>query len=157
MGSGVSGGPLIPGLGEFDRPKRGLPRWAGFLIAFTIGVGLLLVIWGFAAGSGPFSNLGQVSRELQPSGYRPTVDEDVIQVKVTPPQSGICADQNLKVMALESLSKIEIAVTLTGPRSSSCQENTNSGSIWIDVLLQDSVGDRAILRSIDGDELLRTR
>jgi hypothetical protein len=153
----MSGGPLIPGLNEFDRPKRGFPRWVGFLIATTISVTLLFAIWGFTAGSGPFSLLGTVSQELQPAGYRPTVDRDVIQVRVTPPQSGICPDQYLTVIAIESSSEIEVAVTLTGPRGSSCQQSTNSNSIWIDVLLQDSVGERTIIRSIDGQELLRTR
>ncbi len=153
----MSGGPLIPGLNEFDRPKRGFPHWAGFLIAITVGVALLLVIWGFAAGNGPFSSLGQVSEELQPAGYRPTVDLDVIQVNVTPPRSGICPDQTLAVTVLESPSEIEVAVTLRGPRSSSCQESASSDSIWIDVLLQDLVGERVIVRSIDGQELLRIR
>ncbi len=153
----MNGGPLIPGLNEFDRPKRGFPLWAGFLIATTVIIALLLTIWGFAAGSGPFSSIGQVSEELQPDGYRPTVDLDVIQVNVTPPKSGICPDQNLAVTALESPSEIEVAVTLSGPRSSSCQESASSGSIWIDVLLQDPLAGRAIVRSIDGQELLRIR
>ena len=153
----MSGGPLIPGLNEFDRPKRGFPRWAGFLIAGVVGIGLLLLIWGFAAGSGPFASLGQVSEELQPAGYRPTVDTDVIQVNVTPPQSGICPDQNLDVTVIESPTEIGLAVTLLGPRSSSCPENAESGSIWIDVLLNDPVEGRAIVRSSDGQEILRTR
>lgn len=153
----MSGGPLVPGFNEFDRPKRGFPRWAGFLIAGIVGLGLLLLVWGFAAGSGPFSSLGQVSEELQPAGFRPTVDADVIQVNITPPQSGICPDQNLDTTVVESPSTIGIAVTLTGPRSSSCQGSTESGSIWIDVLLGDPVGDRSVIRSSDGQQLLRTR
>lgn len=153
----MSGGPLIPGLDEFDRPKRGFPRWAGFLIAITVGFSLLLLIWGFVAGNGPFSSLGHVSEELQPAGYRPTVDQDVIQINVTPPQSGICPDQDLVVTAVESPSEIDIAVTLSGPRSSSCQGNASSGPMWIDVLLQDPVGERIIVRSNGGQELLRIR
>lgn len=153
----MSGGPLIPGLNEFDRPKRGFPRWAGFLIAASVGVLVLLLVWGFTAGSGPFSSLGRVSEELQPGGFRPTVDPDVIQISVIPPQSGVCPDQNLAVTAIESPSEIKVAVNLTGPRGSSCQVSANSGSIWIDVLLQDSVGERAIVRSSDGQEILRIR
>jgi len=153
----VSGGPLIPGLNEFDRPKRGFPRWAGFLIAITFGLSLLLLIWGFVAGNGPFSFLGYVSEELQPAGYRPTVDEDVIQINVTPPPSGICPDQDLVVSAVESPSEIDIAVTLSGPRSSTCPENASSGPMWVDVLLQAPVGERIIIRSNGGQELLRVR
>jgi hypothetical protein len=153
----MSGGPLIPGFNEFDRPKRGFPRWAGFLIAGVVSVGVFLLIWGYAAGSGPFSSLGRVTEELQPVGYRPTVDTDVIQVNVTPPQSGICPDQNLDVMVIESPSEVGLAVTLSGPRSSSCQENAESGSIWLDVLLEDPLGNRAIVRSSDGQPVLRTR
>ncbi len=153
----MSGGPLSPGFNEFDRPKRGFPHWAGFLIAGVISVGLLLLVWGFAAGSGPFASLGQVSEELQPAGFRPTVDTDVIQVSVTPPQSGICPDQSLDATVIESLSDIGIAVTLTGPRSSSCQGSAESDSIWIDVLLENPVGDRAIIRISDGQQILRTR
>jgi hypothetical protein len=153
----MSGGPLIPGFNEFDRPKRGFPRWAGFLIAGVVGVGLLMLIWGFAAGSGPFSSLGRVSVELQPVGYRPTVDIDVIQVNVTPPQSGICPDQNLDVAVIESPNEIGLSVILSGPRSSSCPGNSESESIWLDVLLEDPLGDRVIVRSSDGQEVLRTR
>jgi hypothetical protein len=153
----VNGGPLIPGLNEFDRPKRGFPRWVGFFIAGIVGVLLLLGIWGLTSGTGPFSSLGQVSEDLQPTGYRPTVDVDVIQVLVTPPLSGICPDQELAVTAIKSERDLEISVTLTGPRSSSCQESSGSGEIWLDVLLQDPFADRAIVRSIDGEELLRIR
>lgn len=153
----MSGGPLIPGFNEFDRPKRGFPRWAGFLIAGVVSVGIFLLIWGYAAGSGPFSSLGLVTQSLQPSGYRPTVDTDVIQVNAAPPQSGICPDQNLGVTVSESPSEIGLAVTLSGPRSSSCQGNAQSGSIWIDVLLEEPLGDRDIVRSSDGQLILRTR
>jgi hypothetical protein len=153
----MSGGPLIPGFNEFDRPKRGFPRWAGFLIAGVVSVVVFLLILGYTAGSGPFSSLGRVTEDLQPVGYRPTVDTDVIQINVIPPQSGICPDQTLDVMVIESPSEIGLAVTLSGPRSSSCQENAESGSIWLDVLLENPVGDRAIVRSSDGQPILRTR
>ncbi len=153
----MSGGPLVPGFDEFDRPKRGFPRWAGFLIAGVIGIAGLLLIWGFAAGSGPFSALGRVIEVLQPAGYRPTVDTDVIQISVAPPQSGICPDQNIDVAVSESPSEVRIAVTLNGPRSSSCQGTAQSGSIWIDVLLEEPLGDRDIVRSSDGQQILRTR
>lgn len=153
----MSGGPLIPGFNEFDRPKRGFPRWAGFLIAGVASVALLVLIWGYAAGSGPFSSLGLVTEELQPAGYRPTVDTDVIQVSVLPPQSGICPDQNLDVAVSESPSEIGLAVTLIGPRSSSCLGDAQSGSIWIDVLLNEPLGERDIVRSSDGQLILRTR
>lgn len=153
----MNGGPLIPGLNEFDRPKRGFPLWAGFLIAGTVGVVVVLGLWGLAAGSGPFASLGQVSDELQPTGYRPTVDADVVQVSVTPPPSGICPDQELAVTAIESALQIEIAVALSGPRSSNCPESTGSDEIWLDVFLQDPLADRAAIRSFDGQELLRIR
>ena len=150
-------GPLIPGFNEFDRPKRGFPRWAGFLIAAVVGIAALLLIWGFAAGSGPFSSLGLVTEELQPSGYRPTVDTDVIQVNAAPPQSGICPDQTLDVAVSESPSEIGLAVTLSGPRSSTCLGNAQSESIWIDVVLNEPLGDRTIVRTSDGQQILRTR
>ena len=153
----MNGGPLIPGLNEFDRPKRGFPRWAGFLIAGIVGVVVLLGIWGYTAGTGPFSSLGQVSEDLQPTGFRPTVDADVIQVLVTPPPSGVCPDQELAVTAIESVRDVEIAVTLSGSRSSSCQESSGSDEIWLDVVLENPLADRAIVRSIDGEELLRIR
>jgi hypothetical protein len=153
----MSGGPLVPGFNEFDRPKRSFPRWAGFLIAGVVGVGVFLLIWGYAAGSGPFSSLGLVTEDLQPSGYRPTVDTNVIQVSAAPPQSGICPDQNLDVTVSESPSEIGLAVTLRGPRSSTCQGNAQSESIWIDVLLEEPLGDRDIVRTSDGQQILRTR
>jgi len=153
----VSGGPIIPGLNEFDRPKRGFPRWAGFLIAVILGAGVLVGVWGFTAGGGPLSSLGQVSEELQPSGFRPTVDPDVFQVSVTSPQSGICPDQSVAVTTLESASEVVVAVSVTGPRNSSCQQGANSDSIWVDVVLKEALDDRPIIRSIDGEKLLRIR
>jgi hypothetical protein len=153
----MSGGPLVPGFNEFDRPKRSFPRWAGLLIAGVISIAALLLIWGFAAGTGPFSSLGLVTEDLQPSGYRPTVDTNVIQVSAAPPQSGICPDQNLDVTVSESPSEIGLAVTLRGPRSSTCQGNAQSESIWIDVLLEEPLGDRDIVRTSDGQQILRTR
>ena len=73
------------------------------------------------------------------------------------PQSGICPDQSVAVTTLESASEVVVAVSVTGPRNSSCQQGANSDSIWVDVVLKEALDDRPIIRSIDGEQLLRIR
>ena len=51
-------GPLIPGVNEFDRPKKGIPRWLGVFLSLTVISLGIFTLWGFVAGGGPFSFLG---------------------------------------------------------------------------------------------------
>lgn len=150
-------GPLIPGVSEFDRPKRGFPRWAGYLIAVVVVVGGGLTLWGFVAGGGPLGGLGEVEEQLQPTGFRPTVEPDLIQIQVSLPNEGACPSNTFDITALESAESINVEVNLLRPRSNSCPGQLLTDSLWLDLALADPLGERLILRSIDGQELPRVR
>ena len=150
-------GPLIPGMNEFDRPKKGMPRWVGPFIALSIIAFGLLTIWGFVAGGGPFSQLGQIEEQLQPTGFRPTVEPDVIQIEVQLPKTGACEANIFNIEANETPENIDVAVQLIRPRNNDCPNDQLTGEIWLDLTLIEPVNNRTITRSIDGQELFQIR
>jgi hypothetical protein len=153
----VAKGPLIPGMNEFDRPKKGLPRWVGLFIALSIISFGLLTIWGFVAGGGPFSQLGQLEQQLQPVGFRPTVEPEVIQVQVQLPKVGACPSNTFDISAEESIESVSVAVELISPRDNTCPGNQLTGEIWLDLALTEPLATRLLIRSIDGQELPQIR
>ena len=150
-------GPLIPGMNEFDRPKKGMPRWVGLFISLSIISFGLLTIWRFVAGGGPFAQLGQVEVQLQPTGYRPTVEPDVIQVQVQLPKNGACATNTFNITADESEEIVSVAVELINPRDNSCPGDQLTGELWLDLTLNEPLAPRILTRSIDGQELPQIR
>jgi len=150
-------GPLIPGMNEFDRPKKGLPRWVGLFIALSVISFGLLTIWGFVAGGGPFAQLGQVEEQLQPTGYRPTVEPEVIQVQVALPKAGACPTNTFDVTAEETTESVTIAVNLISPRNNTCPGDQLTGDLWLDLTLAEPLNTRLLTRSIDGQELPQIR
>jgi hypothetical protein len=150
-------GPLIPGMNEFDRPKKGLPRWVGLFIALSVISFGLLTLWGFVAGGGPFSQLGQVEQQLQPIGFRPTVEPEVIQIQVQLPKEGACATNTFDISAEETPETVSISVELINPRDNSCPGNQLTGEIWLDLTLIEPLNNRVLTRSIDGQELPQIR
>jgi len=78
-------GPLIPGIEEFDAPKRGVPRFVWILLAGALIGVLFTLALGLLAGAGPLRSLGQVESPLQPVSFRPTTDEMVVSIAVTLP------------------------------------------------------------------------
>jgi len=61
----VVNGPLIPGMREFDTPRRGAPAWLPWLIGAVVVVGVLVVVAGFVGGVGPLRFLGLTTSGLQ--------------------------------------------------------------------------------------------
>ena len=58
-------GPLIPGLREFDRPRRGWPRWLTVVVLMLLAAVTLIVVAGFVGGVGPLRVLGQSTVPLE--------------------------------------------------------------------------------------------
>lgn len=150
-------GPLIPGMNEFDRPKKGLPRWVGVFLALSVISFGLLTLWGFVAGGGPFSQLGQVEQQLQPIGFRPTVEPEVIQIQAQLPKEGACATNTFNVSAEETPESVSISVELINPRDNSCPDDQLTGEVWLDLALTEPLATRLLIRTIDGQELPQIR
>ncbi len=150
-------GPLIPGMNEFDRPKKGLPRWVGLFIALSVISFGLLTLWGFVAGSGPFSQLGQVEQQIQPIGFRPTVEPEVIQIQVQLPKEGACATNTFDISATETPETVSVTVKLINPRDNSCPSDQLTDELWLDLTLNEPLNNRILTRSIDGQELPQIR
>lgn len=139
-------GPLIPGLREFDRPRRGFPRWVvGIIMAMVVGL-ILLIIAGFVGGVGPLRLLGQTTYPLEAVAYRGTPDSAAIEVAVTLPDQGLCRDDDLVVVPFERSNRIELEASVTRARSSNCEPVTMGGDLrWVSVTLDNPLGDRQVI------------
>ena len=145
-------GPLIPGLQEFDRPRRGWPRWLTWLVVGVVGLVVVIVLAGFAGGVGPLGVLGRSTTQLEAVSYRLTDAPDVIQVAVTLPPSGLCRDDAIDTVAFERSNRVEVEASVTRARTSSCTVTTIGGDVrWVDVQLQAPLGTRTVIRTIDRD------
>lgn len=139
-------GPLIPGLREFDRPRRGFPRWVVGIIMAMVVVLILLIIAGFVGGVGPLRLLGQTTYPLEAVAYRGTPDSAAIEVAVTLPDQGLCRDDDLVVVPFERSNRIELEASVTRARSSNCEPVTMGGDLrWVSVTLDNPLGDRQVI------------
>ncbi len=152
----MGNGPLIPGLSEFDAPRRRLPSWVWW-VASALGVVIvLIVLGGFFGGVGPLRSVGLVSQPLQPISYRPTTNDAVIQVAVALPAGSLCPDTEINVQAFERGARIEVEATAISPRTSSCPSTGIAGDrAWVDVALRDNLAERTVIRTIDRQPLPR--
>lgn len=147
-------GPLIPGLQEFDRPRRGWPRWLTWLVVSAVVLVAVLVLAGFAGGVGPLGVLGRSTTQLEAVSYRETVEPDVIQVAVTLPPSGLCRDDAIDTVAFERGNRVEVEASVTRRRNAACTVTTIGGDVrWVDVRLTGPLGDRQVIRLSDRDPL----
>ena len=144
--------PLIPGLREYDAPKRRRNRapwvWVLGIIAVVLG---LIVVGGLVAGIGPMRYLGTSETPLQPMSWRPTSDPRVIQVAVMLPESGLCTGDEVVVRAIERPTVIEVSAVRSAPRGAEqCAGIGISGDqTWVDLPLDDPHGDRLAVREYD--------
>lgn len=152
----MANGPLIPGLQEFDGPRRRLPRvvwWIAIGLVVAIGV---IVLAGLFAGTGPARSLGLVTEQLQPVGYRPTTSEQVIQVAVGVPADGLCRSDEVAVRTFARSNRLEVTAERTRSRSSGCQATgIAQDRVWIDVALDAPLGERQVIREADRRPLPR--
>ena len=145
-------GPLIPGLREYDAPRR---RRSPVFWMWTIGavaaVAALVVLGGLVAGIGPLRALGTDEAPLTPVAWRPTVDAQVIQVAVALPESGLCTGDEVVVRAIERPTLIEVsAVRATARGSGECAGIGIAGDrTWVDLTLDLPMGTRMAVRQAD--------
>jgi hypothetical protein len=146
----VANGPLIPGLREFDAPRRRPPGWLVGGIVAVVALALFVVLAGLFAGAGPLRSLGLVTTSLAPVSYRPTAADDAIQVSVAMPPSGLCRDDEVVVVAFERGNRIEVEASVTRPRRESCTSTAVGGDLhWVDVGLDAPLGERQVVRADD--------
>ena len=149
-------GPLIPGMREFDRPRKGWPGWLPWLLAGVAVLVVLVLAAGFVGGVGPLRSLGLATTELSPVQYRPTVTDNVIQVAVAMPPTGLCRDDDVSVTVFERGNRIEVESSVTRARRSSCPVTIIGGDLrWVDVVLDQPLGTRTVIRLTDRAALPR--
>ena len=152
----VTSGPLIPGINEFDGPRRRVPRIVLWLLAAVIVLGALVGAAGLVGGVGPLRSLGLVTEDLQPVAYRPTTSEQAIQVAVALPPRGLCPDEQIQVVAFERGARVEIQAQVQRSRTSDCPVTGIAGDqTWVDVALASPLGDRTVIRTGDRQPLPR--
>lgn len=149
-------GPLIPGLREFDGPRRGVPGLVWALLILVLLALLLIGFLGVFRGMGPLRGLGLATESLQPVAFRPTTDDRVIQVAVAVPTEGLCELDPVDVQATETVNEIAIASSITSLRNSSCAKVVApDGEVWVDVVLNGPLDGRMVVKASDGRELPR--
>lgn len=145
-------GPLIPGLREYDAPRRRRARgfWLG-LVGVIAALTALVVVGGLVAGIGPLRVLGTSESPLTPVAWRATEQPNVIQVSVTLPDSGLCTGDEVIVRAIEHPDLVEISAARTAPRGSDeCAGIGIAGdATWIDLALDQPMGSRMAVRQDD--------
>jgi hypothetical protein len=145
-------GPLIPGLREYDAPRRRrAPAIWVWTLAVIFSVGILVVVGGIAAGIGPLRAFGVVETSLTPVAWRPGETPAQLQVAVGLPDSGLCTGDEVFVRVLERPSVVEVSAIRAAPRSSAdCAGIGIAGDrTWVDVRLADDLGDRTVIRMPD--------
>ena len=145
-------GPLIPGLREYDAPRRRRsPVFWMWTIGAVVVVLALVVLGGLVAGIGPLRALGTDEVSLTPVGWRATDDPKVIQVAVALPDSGLCTGDEVVVRAIERPTLIEVSAVRASPRGSDqCAGIGIAGDrTWVDLTLDLEMGTRMAVRESD--------
>jgi hypothetical protein len=149
----MAGGPLIPGLQEFDAPR---PRrtWIGWLAGIVAGFAVLFVVAGFAGGVGPLSVLGVQSTPLSAVGYRPAADPRAVEIAVAVPPGGLCGQDEVTAIAFERSGRIEVEAAVSRLRRADCPPVVLGGDVrWVSVSLGQPLGDRPVIRLPDREPL----
>lgn len=145
--------PLIPGLREYDAPRRRrrTPALWGWFFGGLAVVVALVVAGGLVAGIGPLRALGTAETPLDPVSWRSTPDPRAIQVAVALPEAGLCTGDEVLVRVIERPNVIEVSAVRAAPRGS--QECAGIGiagdRTWVDVSLDDPMGERTAVRVSD--------
>ncbi len=152
----MASGPLIPGMNEFDGPRRRVPRIVWWIVIGLAVVAVLIAGAGLMGGVGPLRSLGLVTEDLQPVAYRPTVDERQIQIAVALPPRGLCSDEDVQVTAFERGPRVEVEAQVQHSRTSECPATGIVGDrLWADVPLKAPLGERQVIRVVDRQPLPR--
>ena len=145
--------PLIPGLREYDAPRRRRrsPVFWGWLLGGVGVVVALVVAGGLVAGIGPLRMLGTAETPLNPVAWRVTSNPLVIQVAVALPEAGLCTGDEVLVRVIERPNVLEASAVRAAPRGAEqCSGIGIAGDrTWVDVALDDPMGDRTVVRLSD--------
>jgi hypothetical protein len=145
-------GPLIPGMREYDAPRRRrAPTVWVWSIAAVVAVTVLVVVAGIVSGIGPLRALGLQETPLNAVGWRATENPAVIQVAVALPESGLCTGDEVIVRGLERSNVVEVSAVRAAPRGSDgCAGIGIAGDrTWVDLSLGSALGERSVIRSGD--------
>lgn len=145
-------GPLIPGLREYDAPRRRRAPavWVWTLAGVAVVVALV-VVGGIVAGIGPLRALGLVETPLSSIAWRETPDPRTVQVAVVLPDTGLCTGDEVFVRAIERSAVVEVDAVRASPRGSEdCTATGIAGDrVWVDVVLADPIAGRTVVRISD--------
>ena len=145
-------GPLIPGLREYDAPRRrrGSAVWL-WILAASVVVLILVVVGGLVAGIGPLRALGVTETPLTAVAWRLTPDPRVIQIAVTLPDTGLCTGDEVVVRGVERATVVEVTAARTAPRGQAdCAGIGIAGDrAWADLPLDQPMDTRTVVRTSD--------
>ncbi len=150
-------GPLIPGIREFDAPRRrrnsGVLRW---VLASVAIAAVITVMAGVLGGVGPLRVLGVQETPLRPIAWRPTVEATLVQVAVATPE-GLCSGDEVRVTPVEGGDRIAVDASRVRARNAGpCSGFGIAGDhTWVDVRLSAPVGDRTMIRKSDRQPMPR--
>lgn len=145
-------GPLIPGLREYDAPRRKrAPTFWVWTVGGIVVILALVVVGGIVAGIGPLRALGTSETPLEPVAWRPTSDPQVIQIAVTLPESGMCTGDEIVARAIERPNLVEVSAVKAAPRGQAeCGGIGIAGDrAWVDLPLDEDMGTRTAVRTTD--------
>ena len=149
-------GPLIPGVEEFDVPRRPWPRWVAVVLVLVVGTLIAIPALGFVAGIGPMRSLSLETASLQPLAFRPTTNERTVQVAVGVPAAGICPSAEIASSVEETATQVRVGVTITQERDADCgTSGAGTRQEWVSIPLAGPLGDRDVVRASDGTVLPR--
>lgn len=152
----MAGGPLIPGMQEFDRPRRGWPRWLTWVTVCALVAGALVVLAGFVGGVGPLRILGTSTTPLEAVAYRLTATDTTIEVGFTLPPDGLCRDDVVDAVAFERGNRVEVDLSVVRGRGGDCAVTSLGGDVrWVAVTLDSPLGSRTVVRTLDREPVPR--
>lgn len=147
-------GPLIPGVQEFDRPRKSRWRWVALIVGILIAAFAIVLVLGVFAGRGPLRSLGVNVENLQVINWRPTENEDVIELAVTIPAGGLCRTSVIEPVVAEGADAITVSASVEQSKRAACaQQETLGDRTWVMVQLGAPVGERSVVRSSDGAQV----
>lgn len=149
-------GPLLPGVQEFDRPRRGWPAWLTWTVVGVLALGVVVVLAGLVGGVGPLRALGTTTTPLQAVAYRITPDPTQIEVAVALPADGLCRTDELTGIAFERSNRVEVDVSVARARTGECAVVTVGGDVrWVPISLAVPLGERTVIGAADREPLPR--
>ncbi|MSO27181.1 MAG: hypothetical protein EXQ60_03835 [Candidatus Nanopelagicales bacterium] len=149
-------GPLIPGMREFDAPRKKNPAFLWWLLGLLVLAGVIILGLGVFVAVGPLRQLGLVTEKLEPLAFRPTIIDTAVQIAVALPAGGLCTDDVVDISLAEDAVAVYVGASVTTPRNISCPAvGLSADQLWVDVQLLAPLAQRQVVRADDGQVLSR--